>query len=232
MNVIPQAVKDGFVKLVGPIARALIRWGISPNTITTAGATVVIASAVAFGMGEIQLGGAFLLASGIFDILDGQVARNGNRMSTFGAFYDSTLDRVGEAAVFLGIALWFAQGGVPAARMPLAVGLAIAALSASMLVSYTRARAEGLGLECKVGIAQRAERFVVLGIPTLFFGAGKDGALLFWIVVVLAAVTAITVVQRVIYVAKITATGKRGTGAAGAHRDTLPGHRAVLRKGT
>ena len=135
MNVIPQAVKDGFVKLVGPIARALIRWGISPNTITTAGALVVIASAVAFGMGEIHWGGALLLASGMFDILDGQVARNGNRMSTFGAFYDSTLDRVGETAVFLGIALWFVQGGVPAARMPLAVGMAITALSASMLVS-------------------------------------------------------------------------------------------------
>jgi len=171
-----------------------------------------------------------LLASGIFDILDGQVARNGNRASTFGAFYDSTLDRVGETAVFLGIAVWFAQGGVPAARMPLAVGLAITALSASMLVSYTRARAEGLGLECKVGIAQRAERFVVLGVSTVVFGAGREGALLFWIVVVLAAVTAITVVQRVIYVAQRTETAKRGTGAA--HRDTLPGHRAVLRKGT
>ena len=230
MNVIPQAVRDGFVKLVGPFARALIRWGVSPNTITTAGALVVIASAVAFGMGKIHWGGALLLASGIFDILDGQVARNGNRASTFGAFYDSTLDRVGETAVFLGIAVWFAQGGVPAARMPLAVGLAITALSASMLVSYTRARAEGLGLECKVGIAQRAERFVVLGVSTVVFGAGREGALLFWIVVVLAAVTAITVVQRVIYVAQRTETAKRGTGAA--HRDTLPGHRAVLRKGT
>jgi len=166
----------------------------------------------------------------MFDILDGQVARNGNRMSTFGAFYDSTLDRVGETAVFLGIALWFVQGGVPAARMPLAVGMAITALSASMLVSYTRARAEGLGIECKVGIAQRAERFLVLGAPTLLFGAGRDGTLLFWIVVVLAAVTAITVVQRVIYVAQHTGAVKRGTGAA--HRDTLPGHSAALRKGT
>src|SRR5437879_8257889 len=194
MNVIPQAVKDGFVKLVGPIARALIRWGISPNTITTAGALVVVTSAIAFGMGEMRLGGGLLLASGLFDILDGQVARNGNRMSAFGAFYDSTLDRVGETAVFLGIALWFAQGGVPAARMPLAVGLAIAALSSSMLVSYTRARAEALGIECRVGIAQRAERFLVLGAPTLLFGAGREGALLFWIGVVLAAGTAITVV--------------------------------------
>ncbi|OLD43060.1 MAG: hypothetical protein AUI55_03815 [Gemmatimonadetes bacterium 13_1_40CM_2_70_7] len=230
MNVIPQAVKDGFVKLVGPIARALIRWGVSPNTITTAGSLVVIASAVAYGMGEINWGGALLLASGMFDILDGQVARNGNRVSAFGAFYDSTLDRVGETAVFLGIALWFVQGGVPAARMPLAVGLAIAALSSSMLVSYTRARAEALGIECRVGIAQRAERFLVLGAPTLLFGAGREGALLFWIVVVLAAVTAITVVQRVVYVANSTKAATRGTGAA--HRDTLPGHSAALRKGT
>src|SRR2546429_6660624 len=192
MNVIPQAVRDGFVKLVGPFARALIRWGVSPNTITTAGALVVIASAVAFGMGKMHWGGGLLLASGLFDILDGQVARNGNRVSAFGAFYDSTLDRVGETAVFLGIALWFVQGGVPAARMPLAVGLAIAALSSSMLVSYTRARAEALGIECRVGIAQRAERFLVLGAPTLLFGAGRGGGAPSLVVGVVPAVPPLT----------------------------------------
>jgi phosphatidylglycerophosphate synthase len=159
MNVIPQPVRDGFLKLVGPIARAFIRSGISPNTITTVGALVVIASAVAYGAGEPRWGGALLLASGFFDILDGQIARLGARSTAFGAFYDSTLDRVGESAVFAGIALWFVHGGVPAARLDVAVVVAIAALAASMLVSYTRARAEGLGLEAKVGIAQRALLF-------------------------------------------------------------------------
>ncbi len=227
MNVIPQPVRDGFLKAVGPIARAFIRSGISPNTITTVGALVVIASAVAYGSGEPRWGGALLLASGLFDILDGQVARLGARSTAFGAFYDSTLDRVGESAVFGGIALWFVHGGVPAARVDLAVVLAIAALGASLLVSYTRARAEGLGLEAKVGIAQRAERFLVLGAPTLFFGAGREGALLFWIVVLLAATTSITVVQRVAHVARLA--GKAPPPPP--RRDTLVGHPAAVRKG-
>lgn len=230
MNVIPQPVRDGFLKAVGPAARACIRGGISPNTITTLGALVVVGSAVAFATGEIRVGGALLLASGLFDVLDGQVARLGARMTRFGAFYDSTLDRVGESAIFAGIALWFVHGGVPAARRDWAVGLSIAALAASLLVSYTRARAEALGLEAKVGIAQRAERFVLLGVPTLFFGAGVHGALLFWIIVVLAAATSVTVAQRMTHVAR-TAGDLRPAGA-GRRRDTVPGPAAALRKGT
>src|SRR5712691_11576947 len=184
---------------------------------------VVLGAAAAFWRGAPHWGGALLLASGLFDILDGQVARHGGLATKFGAFYDSTLDRVGESAIFAGIALWFLRGGVPAAQAPLAVGLAIAAL-----VSYTRARAEGLGLEAKVGIAQRAERFVLLGVPTLFFGAGRDGVLLFWIIVVLAGATTITVLQRVVHVARVSGDPTRAPTAA--KRDTLPG-RVPQRKG-
>src|SRR5256884_2046610 len=115
--------------------------------------------------------------------------------TTFGAFYDSTLDRVGEAALFGGIALYFLRGGVPPERLTFAVVACLVALAASLIVSYTRARAEGLGLTAKVGIAQRAERVLLLGVPTLFFGAGNHGALLFWIVVVLALATSVTVVR-------------------------------------
>jgi CDP-diacylglycerol--glycerol-3-phosphate 3-phosphatidyltransferase len=227
MNVIPQAVKDGFVGLTGPIVRGLIRGRIRPNAITTAGALVVLGSAVAFGLGAVRLGGLLLLVSGVFDILDGQVARLGSMSTTFGAFYDSTLDRVGEAALFGGIALHFLRGGVPPHAVVLGVMLAITALAASLLVSYTRARAEGLGLECKVGIAARAERFLVLGAPTVLFGAGRDGRLLLWIVAVLALVTVITVIQRVVHVARSVAPPVETTPQ---RRDTLPGH-ASLRKG-
>jgi CDP-diacylglycerol--glycerol-3-phosphate 3-phosphatidyltransferase len=227
MNVIPQAVKDGFVRLTGPMVRGLIRGRIRPNAITTLGALVVLGSAAAFGLGAIRAGGLLLLVSGVFDILDGQVARQGGMSSTFGAFYDSTLDRVGEAALFGGIALHFLRGGLAPRQVTLGVMLAIVALAASLLVSYTRARAEGLGLECKVGIAARAERFLVLGVPTLIFGAGRDGRLLLWIVAVLALVTAITVIQRVVHVARSVA---RTTAAPTRRRDTLPGH-APLRKG-
>src|SRR5438128_8733880 len=230
MNVIPQPVKDGFVRLVGPIARALVRSGVKPNVVTTVGTLVVLGAAAAFWRGAPHWGGALLLASGLLDILDGQVARQGGLTTTFGAFYDSTLDRVGESAIFGGIALWFQHGGVPAERAPLAVGLSIAALVSSLLVSYTRARAEGLGLEAKVGIAQRAERFVLLGVPTLFFGAGGEGALLFWIIVVLAGATTITVLQRVVHVARVTG-GDPPRVATATKRDTLPG-RLAQRKGT
>jgi len=226
MNVIPQIMKDGFVRLVGPLARASIRAGIRPNVITTIGTLIVVGAGVAFGFGRVRLGGLLVLVSGIFDILDGQVARQGGMMTTFGAFYDSTLDRVGESAVFAGLAIYFERGGVPAAWQTVALGLALAGLAMSTLVSYARARAEGLGLECKVGIAPRAERIFFLGAPTLLFGSGRNGMLLFWIVAILALAATITVVQRVLYVARIAETAPRQT----VKRETLPGV-ATRRKG-
>jgi CDP-diacylglycerol--glycerol-3-phosphate 3-phosphatidyltransferase len=156
------------------------------------------------------------------------VARLGQRTTAFGAFYDSTLDRVGEGALFGGIALYFLRGGVPVERLPIAVMVTLVALVSSLLVSYTRARAEALGLECRVGIAARAERLLLLGAPPLFFGAGPNGALLLWIVVALAIATTITVVQRVVHVARIA---DRAPGAVVKKRDTLPGHAAAMRKG-
>lgn len=227
MNVIPQRVKDGFVRLVGPLARAFIRAGVHPNVITTIGTLIVVGAGVAFGLGKIRLGGLLLLVSGVLDIVDGQVARLGGMTTTFGAFYDSTLDRVGESAVFAGLALYFMQGGVPEAQAPLAVGIAMTALVASLLVSYTRARAEGLGLECTVGIAARAERILLLGAPALLFGPGRDGALLFWIVAILALAATVTVVQRVLHVARIAGAAPRPM----MKRETLPGVAAARRKG-
>jgi CDP-diacylglycerol--glycerol-3-phosphate 3-phosphatidyltransferase len=229
MNVIPQVVKDGFVRLTGPAVRALIRVGVTPNAITTVGALVVVGSAVSFGVGAIRLGGALLLASGVLDILDGQVAKQGGLSTTFGAFYDSSLDRIGESALFAGIALHFLRGGLLPGHIVWGVMLAIAALASSLMVSYTRARAEGLGLDNKVGIAARAERIVVLGAPTVLFGAGRDGKLLFWIVAVLALATTITVIQRIVHVARLVGAAPKKP--ASRRRDTLPGH-APLRKGT
>src|SRR2546421_292889 len=112
MNVIPQRVRDGFGKLIEPLAVVFIRLHIRPNLITTVGTLVVIASATAFGLGWVRPGGLLLLVSGVFDLLDGRVARRADMTTTFGAFYDSTLDRVGEAALFGGIALYFLRGGV------------------------------------------------------------------------------------------------------------------------
>lgn len=231
MNVIPQRVKDGFVKLTEPLARALILGGVHPNAITTLGTVVVVGSGVAFGNGGIRLGGFLLLFSGLLDILDGQVARQGGRTTTFGAFYDSTLDRVGEGAVFTGLIFYFVSGPLPNDLKPRAIAAGLVALVASLLVSYTRARAESLGVENRVGIAARAERVLLLGVPTLLFGAGpgRQGVLLFWIVAVLAIVSAITVIQRVVHVARVA----RGTPPPSPipKRGTLPGVAAVRRKG-
>src|SRR6266496_1553329 len=230
MNVIPQRVKDGFVRLIGPLARLLITGGVHPNTITTVGTLVVVGSGVAFGTGAIRLGG-LLLISGIFDLLDGQVARQGGKITTFGAFYDSTLDRVGEGAVFAGLIFYFLTGPLPADMKPRALAAGLVALVASLLVSYTRARAEALGVENKVGIAPRAERILLLGVPALVLGAGpgRPGVVLFWIVAVLAFVSAITVIQRVVHVARVA----RGAPPPSPvpKRETLPGVAAVRRRG-
>ena len=232
MNVIPQRVKDGSVRLIGPIARALIRSGVHPNTITTIGTLFVVGSGVAFGFGEIRLGGALLLLSGIFDVLDGQVARQGGKTTIFGAFYDSTLDRVGEGAVFSGLIFYFLAGPLSNELKTPALGASLVALVSSLIVSYARARAEGLGVECKVGIAARAERILLLGLPTLMFGAGpgRPAVLLFWIVTALAIVSAITVVQRVVHVARVAPHGAPPPSTI-PKRETLPGVAAMRRKG-
>ena len=230
MNVIPQRVKDGFVKMIGPLARLLIKRGVHPNAITTVGTLVVIVSGVAFGVGAIRWGGLLLLLSGIFDLLDGQVARQGGKITTFGAFFDSTLDRIGEGAVFSGLIFYFLSGPLPSILKTRAVVAGLVALVASFLVSYTRARAEALGVENRVGIASRAERILLLGLPALVLGAGpgRPGVVLFWIVAVLAFVSAITVIQRVVHVARVA----RGAPPPSLvpKRETLPGMAAGRRK--
>jgi CDP-diacylglycerol--glycerol-3-phosphate 3-phosphatidyltransferase len=116
-----------------------------------------------------------------------------------GAFYDSTLDRVGDGAPFLGIGAYFLTAPDVSHRVPATIACMVAILS-SLLVSYARARAEGLGLDCKVGIAQRAERVVLVGVASLVFGAGPGALLLEAIVALLAIASVITVVQRFVYV--------------------------------
>jgi CDP-diacylglycerol--glycerol-3-phosphate 3-phosphatidyltransferase len=196
-----------------PIVNRLVAAGASPDVITTVGTLVLVGSAVAFGFGIAQLGGGLLLLSGVLDMLDGRVARKSGGTTKFGAFYDSTLDRVGEAFLFGGITIYFVVGGVPDAWVIPAVAASLTALGAGLTVSYARARAEGLGLDCQVGVAQRAERILGLGVPTLFFGAGPNGFLLLGIVAVLALLAVITVVQRIVHVKKLTRVRKRSTQA-------------------
>jgi CDP-diacylglycerol--glycerol-3-phosphate 3-phosphatidyltransferase len=154
---------------------------------------------LAYGLGHIRLGGALLLLSGFADTLDGQVARGGAMVTRFGAFYDSTLDRVGDGATFIGIGAYLLMAPDVAFRVPAVITCMIAILS-SLLVSYARARAEGLGLDCKVGIAQRAERILGLGVVSLLVGAGPRALVIEGVVALLAVASTITVVQRFVYV--------------------------------
>lgn len=188
-----------FYAAVSPLVERLIRAGVRPNTITTVGTGLVLVSAIVYASGHIRLGGLLLLLSGVADTLDGQVARGGAMVTRFGAFYDSTIDRVGDGATFIGIGAFLLTSSDVAYRTP-AVILCMVAILGSVLVSYARARAEGLGLDCKVGIAQRAERILGLGLASVAFGAGPHALLLEAIVALLAVASIITVVQRFIYV--------------------------------
>jgi CDP-diacylglycerol--glycerol-3-phosphate 3-phosphatidyltransferase len=221
LTLIPAPVRSAFLDLVNPVADRLVRWRVHPNTITVASVVVVLGSGAAFGTGFPRMGAFWLLISGLFDALDGVVARRGGMMSTFGAFFDSTLDRLGEAALFSGIAIYFvATAGL---RWPiLGLGVSLLALSSSYLVSYAKARAEGLGLDCPVGIMQRPERVVALGVPTLVLGAGPHGWFLLGLMFVLSVANAITVIQRIAHVHRLTVSMGRGMEPRGGGAAALP----------
>lgn len=193
------ALERPFLALMQPLVGALIRAGVKPNAITTFGTLLVLVSALFFGAGWVRLGGLFLLLSGITDTIDGQVARGGAMVTRFGAFYDSTLDRIGDGATFIGIGAYLLWAPDVAYREA-GVIMCMLAVLFSLVVSYARARAEGLGLDCKVGIAQRAERIILLGVPTLIWGAGPRALMLEIIVAVLTVLAFVTVIQRVVHV--------------------------------
>jgi len=203
VKLVTKSLERVFFGLTDPVVAWLLEKRVRPNTLTTIGALVVVASAVAFAFGWIRWGGALLLLSGVVDTFDGQVARKSNQVSKFGAFYDSTLDRVGDGATFIGIAVYLLQAPGVGYRIETAVVCMVAIVS-SVIVSYARARAEGLGIDCKVGIVQRAERLLAVGVPSLFVGPGPGGVVLQVIVVVLALLSTVTVVQRFVYVYQVT----------------------------
>ena len=175
-----------------PVTGLLARLGVSPNGLTLLGLVVAGASAYLLSVGLLWAGGIVLLASGVFDLFDGALARATGRASRFGALLDSVVDRVSEMVVLLGLLILYMQS-------PSAEGLVLVylALAGSVLVSYLRARAEGLGIECRVGIMTRPERVVALGIG-LVLGHWWPVAVL----VVLAAVAGLaffTSVQRLFH---------------------------------
>jgi CDP-diacylglycerol--glycerol-3-phosphate 3-phosphatidyltransferase len=153
---------------------------------------------VIYAFGHISTGGFFLGATALFDVLDGTVARRSNKSSTFGAFLDSTLDRVADGALLSGLAVFYALN--PVHHNVWMVVVCLSGLIGAYLTSYIRARAEALGLDAKVGMVQRPERIVLLSVPQAFFGLALDGWVLGSIIVFLTITAWITVVQRMKFV--------------------------------
>ncbi len=168
-----------------PICAVLARFGVRPNQITLAGTLVCLAGAILVAADRLVLGGLIWLAGSALDMLDGALARSQHQTSRGGAFLDSTLDRISEGVLFVAIAYHFASQGAA-----IEAALTVLALLGALLVSYTRARAEALGAECKVGIITRAERVILLGL-------GLCLGLLAPAIVLLAVLGAIAVAQRI-----------------------------------
>jgi len=203
MKILPDWLKNGYLRVIDPVANWLVRRRVHPNTITAIGTACSVTGGVIYGTAHISVGGFFLGLTALFDVLDGTVARRSNRSSTFGAFLDSTLDRLADGAVLGGLAVFYALS--PVHRSVPMVVVCLAGIVGSFLTSYTRARAEALGLDAKVGILQRPERVVLLSVPQAFFGLALNGWVLALIIIFLTVTAWITVVQRVAFVYHQTA---------------------------
>jgi len=179
-------------RLLAPIATLLARLGFTPNSLTLVGLALTLGVAVVLALDYTTLGGWLFLLAGAFDALDGTLARQTNRKTRFGAFLDSTCDRYADAAILMGMMIPFLRSG-----QQTQVVLAVASIIGSVLVSYTRARAEGLGLECKVGLLTRLERFLLIAAALIL----DQVTLVLW---VLAALSNFTAIQRIVHVWRIT----------------------------
>lgn len=203
-----EAIQRGYLRVIAPVADWMVARRISPNKITTVGTLCSMTAGVIYAMGHISVAGWVLGLTALFDVLDGTVARRTNRSTVFGAFYDSTLDRVADGAVLGGLTVFFARNDVhhsaPAYMGTPMVGVLLFGIIGTFLTSYTRARAEGLGIDAKVGMLQRPERVTLLSAPQAFFGLALGGWVLIAICVLISVTAWITAIQRIAFVYRAT----------------------------
>lgn len=183
---ISQKIGEGAQVILRAILRLLAAARVNPNHLTFLGFVMSILTAYAFARGEFVLAGVILIVAGLFDMVDGMVARTTDTETPFGAFFDSVMDRYSDLIMYIGLVIWYGQNG----RMTYVVLVCMAMLG-SVLTSYARARAESLIPECKVGFLERPERIVLLIIGSFYF---MDPVL--W---VLALLSNWTVVHRILY---------------------------------
>jgi phosphatidylglycerophosphate synthase len=194
-----ESLRGRVYRIIEPLINALARRRVHPNLLTTLGFISTLGAGLSFHQHNVRLAGFLILVGGFFDILDGRVARVTGLGSKFGAFYDSTLDRVSEIAVFLGILSLYNSYRQELGDVGM-IYLVMLAMAGSLMVSYTRARAETLGLDCRVGLMPRAERVVLIGASSLFFGMAWNGIVLKVVIGILAVLTNLTAFQRIVWV--------------------------------
>ncbi len=191
-ELIPHHLKDFFLSKLDPIVGFFTKLNINPNTFTTIGFLISCIAAFFMASGHLRTAACLILLSGLCDTIDGKLARFSGKVTKFGALYDSTLDRYSEVIFFFGLAYYFIKNGWYRTSIILAIGL-----GGSLMVSYVRARAESLGFNCKVGLLQRAERLLLLGVGALIHLYALVVAI--WIIGIMSNITAI---QRIIHVWK------------------------------
>ncbi len=197
-------VRDWVMWLIGPIERLLVRSGVSPDVFNYLGIALGAAAGVAFARHELALAGLAILLGGLADIFDGRIARARGVTSQYGAFMDSTLDRFAEVFSFVGVT-WYLSG------TPLGAALAVVAITGSLLVSYTRARGEALGVTGTGGVMQRAERLVILALGALADRAAaarfgwSEGTVLTVAVALIAVGSMATAIFRTVSIARTLA---------------------------
>ena len=196
-----ESLRDVVYRIINPLTDWLVRHRVHPNLLTTIGFFLTCLGALMFHQHHAHLAGLFVLLGGLFDIFDGRVARLTGLGSKFGAFYDSTLDRISETVVFLGLLSLYNDYRLELGDVGM-IYLIMLAMAGSHMISYTRARAEAMGLDCRVGLMPRAERIVLIGSSALFFGESWDGMVLKVVIVILAVLTNLTAFQRIAWVYK------------------------------
>ena len=200
-SVLPAWVKEGGRAILAPVVRLAIALHLTPNTITVIGLGITIAASILVALDWLLLGAAILTAGSLLDAVDGALARAQGSGTVFGGFLDSTLDRAGEAILFIGVGTWMLRTQPDPVLPMLAL---MVALAGSFLVSYTHARAQGIGLAANVGLAPRTERLVLVIAGVALAGLGFSAGLI-GILVILAALTVVTVAQRIWHVWRLSA---------------------------
>ena len=215
MRSIWDLIVAGYLRVVEPFIGFLVRRRVSPNTLTTIGTLCTCATGLAFASGHIRTGGWILAVTAVFDLADGAVARRTNRSTAFGAFYDSTLDRVADGFLFGGLIYFFAADSWHRSMPMVVVGLL--GLVSTFTVSYARSRAETLGITMKgIGLMERGERIALLAAPQALFGLALDGLVLRLVFSLLSASALVTAVQRITHVHLATQPSRGESAPSGA----------------